>query len=305
MRDLPGEKIIERSMILLGISEAFHLLALFGGFSISFCIKAALPVWAAALVLFFVYDFKKSRKKEKADSTPEFLEVFRQCPGYVAAFFLLVVFQIVFFLFMHVPVLTGDITGETVQTFLTEDAVYTVNPMTGMPFTSGMPFRIKILGLPFCYTVLCRLFSCPAPYMVYRIIPMLTLIGTYIVYGLWARFLFPKNYKNQMTFLLIVALIFQFGCYGTSTDSSYLLFGGWQGEAVRACILLPYALLCLLKKRYRGVVACILTEACIVWTFYGAGYVLLMTAIVAVIRFVDRRYRRKLMKRFKKEGQGV
>lgn len=305
MQDMLGEKLIERSIILFGIAQVLHLAALFGGLSVSLCAKAALPLWIAALVFFFVSDFRKRRQNNEDGSKSEVLSGIRKYPGYVLAFLFLVTLEIIFNCFMHAPLTTGDITGETVQTFLREDAVYTVNPMTGMPFTSGMPLRQKILGLPFLYTLLSRLTSCSSAYLIYRVIPMFTLIFAYIVYGLWARFLFPKNFKNQMIFLLFTAFVFQFGCYGSATDSSLLLFGGWRGETIRACILLPYALLCLMKKRYRGVVLCILAEACMVWTLYGAGYVLLMAAIVTLIRFFGQKYRQRLMQKFKKGAPGV
>ena len=174
--------------------------------------------------------------------------------------------------------------------------------MTGSAFTQGMPARLKILGLPAFYALICRLTGCPAVYTVYRIMPLVTFLLAYVVYGLWARFLFPKDYKKQITFLLVIALLFQFGCYGTVSDGARLFAAGWRGETIRALILLPYALLCLMKKRKKGVLLCILAEACMVWTLYGAGLVLLMTVIVEVIRYVDNRRHMLLRQNFKKEG---
>lgn len=139
-------------------------------------------------------------------------------------------------------------------------------------------------------------------YTVYRIMPLVTFILAYVVYGLWSRFLFPKDYKKQITFLLVIALLFQFGCYGTVSDGARLFTAGWRGETIRALILLPYALLCLMKKRKKGVLLCILAEACMVWTLYGAGLVLLMTVIVEVIRYVNNRRHMLLRQNFKKEG---
>ncbi len=40
---------------------------------------------------------------------------------------------------------------------------------------------------------------------------------------------------------------------------------------IRAAVLLPYLLSCLMDRKYTGVILCILAEACIVWTLYGAG----------------------------------
>lgn len=73
---------------------------------------------------------------------------FRKFPYRTLLFYLIAVLQTVWFLMLQTPEISGDITGETVQTFLAENAVYNVNPMTGSAFTQGMPARFKILGLP-------------------------------------------------------------------------------------------------------------------------------------------------------------
>lgn len=305
-QETAGEKLIERSIYIFGIAEALHLAGLFQHVPLSSLAGMALPAWLTLLVFFAGKDMldKKKKKKQGAETETGGLAGFRKFPYRTLLFYLIVLLQAVWFLMLQTPEISGDITGETVQTFLTEDAIYTVNPMTGSAFTEGMPARFQVLGLPTFYALLCRLTGCPAVYMVYRILPVVTLILTYVVYGLWARFLFPKDDKKQMTFLLVVAFLFQFGCYGTVTDGARLLTAGWQGETIRALVLLPYALLCLRKKRWRGVILCILAEACMVWTFYGAGFVLLMTILVGAIRLAGHRRHRLLRQNFKKEGKG-
>lgn len=303
-QELAGEKLIERSIYIFGIAEALHLAGLFKHVPLSTLAGIALPAWLAAAVLFTVKDMLDKKKKKKQGTETESGDPagFRKFPYRTLLFCLIVVLQAVWFLMLQTPEISGDITGETVQTFLTENAVYTVNPMTGSAFTQGMPARLKILGLPAFYALICRLTGYPAVYTVYRIMPLVTFLLAYVVYGLWARFLFPKDYKKQITFLLVIALLFQFGCYGTVSDGARLFAAGWRGETIRALILLPYALLCLMKKRKKGVLLCILAEACMVWTLYGAGLVLLMTVIVEVIRYVDNRRHMLLRQNFKKEG---
>lgn len=56
------------------------------------------------------------------------------------------------------------------------------------------------------------------------------------------------------------------------------------------------------EETEKGVLLCILAEACMVWTLYGAGLVLLMTVIVEVIRYVNNRRHMLLRQNFKKEG---
>lgn len=304
-QELASEKLIERSIYIFGIAEALHLAGLFKHVPVSSLAGIALPAWLAAVVLFAVKDMldkKKKKKQQGAETEPGSWKNFQKFPYRTLLFYLIAVLQTVWFLMLQTPEISGDITGETVQTFLAENAVYNVNPMTGSAFTQGMPARFKILGLPTFYALFCRLTGCPAVYTVYRIMPLVTFILAYVVYGLWARFLFPKDYKKQITFLLVIALLFQFGCYGTVSDGARLFTAGWRGETIRALILLPYALLCLMKKRKKGVLLCILAEACMVWTLYGVGLVLLMTVIVEVIRYVNNRRHMLLRQNFKKEG---
>ena len=49
-------------------------------------------------------------------------------------------------------------------------------------------------------------------------------------------------------------------------------------------VVLMYLIACLMEKKYFGAVLCILAEACIVWTLYGAGVCLLITAAWVVLR---------------------
>lgn len=67
--------------------------------------------------------------------------------------------------------LTGDMTVETVNTFLRENAVYTVNPLTGTAYSMGMSFRLKILCLPTLYGAISRFTGMAPTDVVYRLIP--------------------------------------------------------------------------------------------------------------------------------------
>lgn len=55
---------------------------------------------------------------------------------------------------------------------------------------------------------------------------------------------------------------------------------------IRAAVLLPYLLACLLERKYLGAVLCILAEACMVWTLYGAGVCLLVTVAWVALRWL-------------------
>lgn len=77
----------------------------------------------------------------------------------------------------------GDMTLETVNTFLKENSIYTVDPLTGEPYTQGMSFRLKLLCLPTLYGTISRWSGMAPETVVYRLIPCLTLCMGYLAYG--------------------------------------------------------------------------------------------------------------------------
>ena len=88
--------------------------------------------------------------------------------------------------------LTGDMTVETVNTFLRENAVYTVNPLTGTAYSMGMSLRLKILCLPTLYGAISRFTGMAPVDVVYRLLPCITLLLSYVAYGSLGKALFRK-----------------------------------------------------------------------------------------------------------------
>lgn len=292
MQKTTSEKLIEGSLIVIGLAEAAHLAALFLKLPLQTCAWIMAVLFILALVAAVcpwvirrITQSKRDKEKEEAGGKRLF-KLFRLYPVLFVIIGALILFQLIWNYRMQVPYTAGDITVETVQTMLASDGIYTVNPMTGQAFTAGMPLRLQILVLPTLYAVLCRFTGIPAPLMCYGIIPCIVLLLSYLVYGRWAAYLFPKEGKKQALFLLFVALVYQLGCYNGAMDGFHLFFGGYRGTAVRAGIILPYALLCTLQKKWKGVILCLLAEICVVWTFYGAGYTAAIVGIVLGIRLV-------------------
>lgn len=73
---------------------------------------------------------------------------------------------------------------------------------------------------------------------------------------------------------------------------------------IRALVLLPYLLSCLMDRRYMGVILCILAEACMVWTLYGAGVCLLVTVAWLVLGTLVSRFRKRWKKRKMTDAHG-
>lgn len=304
MQKTISEMLIEGSLIAIGLAEAAHLTALFLKLPFHVCAWMMAVLFFAALMAAgipcLIRQIRKKPHRSMADGESglqRFFKLFRLYPVLFVIIGALLLFQFIWNYGMQLPYTTGDITVETVQTMLASDGIYTVNPMTGQAFTTGMPLRLKILMLPTLYAAFCSFTGIPARIVCYGMIPAVVLFLSYLVYGRWAAYLFPKEGKKQALFLLFVALVYQFGCYSGAMDGFTLFFCGYRGEAIRVGILLPYALLCSLQKKWKSVILCLLAEICVVWTFYGLGFAAAAAGIVYITRLVQKRmprlYRKK------------
>lgn len=286
-----AEKIIIGSILALGLAEVAHLAALFLDLSFSACaVIMVLLFWGGILVAGIrLFWLRRGRKDVKpAGKSAEGVSVYtllRVYPVWTMVFIGVVLFQIIWNFWMHTPYIAQDITGETVQTMLSTDTIYKMNPLTGQVFSAGMPMRLKILVIPTLCGAVCKWTGLHAVTVCYRIMPMIVLLLSYLVYNRLAVYFFPKEGKKQLWFMIFVALVYQFGCYSQVADGFLLFFKGGQGDTFRACVLLPFALLCCLKSEWKKVALCLLAEVCVVWTFYGLGYVALTVCVVCIIRF--------------------
>lgn len=189
-------------------------------------------------------------------------------------------------------------TVETVGSFLTTDAIYQVNPMTGQPYTQGIPSRLKILCLPTLYGSLCKWTGLSPGAVIWKGIPVAVLCSCYVAFGQLAHSLFPENGVSgqrvkRITFMTIVSLLLWAGTYQNGMDGFNLLCSGWRGVTIRNVVLFPWLMSLCLRRNYRLTVLCILAEACMVWTLYGCGVCMFVTAGMAVLQSFCRRFRGK------------
>lgn len=289
MKKTIPEKIIEGAMIIIGLAEAAHLSSLVLKLPFSVCSKVMAVLFLCAVIVLFVWHFAFKGKKSEgkvARGGVGLLRLVQVYPFLFIAIGFFIVLQIVWNYWMHVPYVTGDMTGEIVQTMLTSDSIYTINPLTGEAFGEGIPTRLKILCLPTLYATICKLTGVSSVLLIYSVVPTVVLIISYLVYSRWAVYLFPQEGKKQAIFMLFVVLVYQFGCYTAAMDSFTVFFAGYTGVAIRACVILPYALLCCLQKNWKSVILCLLAEVCVVWTQYGLGYTVIVVVVVLLLKLV-------------------
>lgn len=280
----PGEILPAGFCVLIGVAQVFHLAAVFLGWSVS---RTAL-LWVAvlsALTVVGVIVLMISRSRQASTKGSRSVGAWKMSEQLLAgAFVLSVVFQIIMIMTGDKSCDTGDMTLEMVRTNLAQDQIYSINPLTGHPYTAGVPIRIKILCLPSLYTFICRLTGLDAELVVCRLVPVTVLAVSYFAYSVLGKILFGSDRTGRLLMLLVISVLFWCGDYMDVMDGFLLLHSGYRGVSVRNGILFPFTLAMCLKKKWKVSVLAILAEACIVWTLYGLGACVL---VVVVMLFID------------------
>ena len=208
-----------------------------------------------------------------------------------AVVMVLALWQILFVLIGKNSYRRGDMTVETIRSFLQTNGIYQVNPLTGGTYEGGIPSRLKILCLPTMYAAMCRVFHMNPQMLAWQVIPVLTLGCCYSAYFSLAKSLFPGDRRKALWFLVAVALLVWVGSYAYGMEGFGLLYAGWRGVTLRNAVLIPWAFSLCLRKKYLWALLCVAAEACIVWTLYGLGACLPVIIGMAVIRFCLERVR--------------
>lgn len=272
---------------LIGVAAVAHVASVFLHFTVK---QMAIILWggtlflcAASLVYFILAQRKREKKSQFSVAEPSGTAAQLM----IGALVLSVIFQIIIIMTEDVSYRDGDMTIETVQTFLTQNGIYQSNPLTGQPYVGGIPLRLKILCLPGLYASVCSLTGIDVGQFVGGMWPVVVLLGSYMAYGSLAKVLFPKDKIARLLMLLLVSGLFWMGDYMLTMDGFQLLHCGYRGTAIRNGILVPFTLCMCLKRKWAGAVLAILAEACIVWTLYGLGVCFFVTVLMLLVQLVS------------------
>ena len=145
-----SDLLIRGCLIIIGLTEVAHLAGCLLGWSF-LAVTELLLAEIAVAVLAWILSGLIAHKKAIAVSAiavkpaPENSKTSgrQQILTVVLAFFILL--QVLWILTGGRVWTDGDMTLETVNTFLKENSIYTVDPLTGEPYTQGMSFRLKLL----------------------------------------------------------------------------------------------------------------------------------------------------------------
>lgn len=294
-----ADRLIVGLTVMVGTAEAAHLAAVFLSYTFTdavklFMLAIAMLAAAALAVWLWLHGVLESGRADRTRNRKNRRSGIRGCaagqsPGWSGAectpflmgaalvFTLLVLYQIVTITSGDRVYLGGDMTVETVESFLATDGVYQVNPLTGQVYEAGVPQRIRILCLPTLYGMLCRMSGQPGAELVWRQAPLFVLLLSYMAYWTLARTFFAgeKDREKRLLFMVLVAVVFCVGDYLYGMDGFGLLCCGYRGVTIRNGVLLPFTVSLVLRHRWKPVILCILAEACLVWTLYGMGACLL------------------------------
>lgn len=276
-------------LAMIGAAEVAQLCGVFLHWPFSRCVPVfgvtfMLSVSALCGMLFFM-----GRKQEKTARVREKLSGREKLFAGLAV--VLFLSQAGFILCGSEAYVQGDMTVETVGSFLQTDAFYQVNPITGTAYREGIPTRLEILCLPTLYGTLCRITGLSPAYLIRRIIPVVSLCLSYLAYLSLAKTFFGETREKRLLFLTAVAALVWIGSYRYGVDGFGLLYSGWRGVTLRNTVLLPFLLSLALRKRYVLAFGCLMAEACIVWTFYGLGACAALLCGVLLCGVLRRRFR--------------
>lgn len=287
-----GDYLLAGGFVIVGLAEAAHLSAVFLGRTFSDCTVIWLALQAALLVAAVGHGIVRRCRGGVAEKTSKrFWAKFRLADWVLCILLVCVIAsQLAFIFAVDGGYRQGDMTVETVNSFLETNEVYSVNPMTGRPYTGGIPLRLKILCLPALYGSICRITGLSSQIVVWKLAPLLTLFSCYLAYSVLARSLFPDNGKKRVCFLTAVALLLWAENYMFCMDGFGVLSCGFRGVVIRNAVLLPWLFSLLIRKKWIAALLCIFAEACMVWTLYGLGVCAAVTVGMAAAGFAVKVY---------------
>ena len=272
----------------IGISEVVHVAGYVLDWSLQKCIRlwviSLFVVVALAVVLFCL------RIKGQYGNRIALCKGYRIKKTAIPFAFLGIVLLQMLFIYCTQPLLTeGDITLETVQSFLAEDGIYRVLPLTGQVSETGVPLRYGILCLPTLYAMLGSIFKIDAELLVCHIIPVamagIAYMSSYYLSGVLFG---TKAFQKRFLFVLTLSVIFLFTDTGIFSNGYSILHSGYLGTSIRNLILIPYLFGAVLEKRWWKAILCVLAEACITWTLWGMGVCVVVLVGMFLLSCVER-----------------
>ena len=300
------DRLLAGIPVLVGLAEGAHLGALARGQSVLafqkyFCLLLGGAVLISGGILMVLKPAGRgedAKKTEQGGNNKKTLQGCIRVLGKTELFLmigvvLLFVTQLLLVLLRTEIYQDRDLTLETVMSFLSSGRIYEINPVTGFPYESGLPLRLKILCLPTLYAALSTLPGVTAEGATWHFVPALMLTFSYLAYASLGRTLFPKERNKRLLFLLVFGVLIFAGDYLFGMEGFGLLHLGFHGTTLRGAVLLPWLFSLCLRKKWKLGVCVAAAEACVVWTLYGLGASVFILGSFWARNFVGRVWNRR------------
>ncbi len=271
--------------VILGCAEAAHLITLITDRSLQTYTQLCGIFVAAGMLVYVGILCWMHRKWPK----PERINLERKVLWQGVLFAALTVLTLVHFLQGYVPDLQDAVYDITIGN-VESGRIMEVHPFLGQAGGSGMPLRMKILGLSSLYSSLITI-SQQSIYMIMcKMVPIVIWCCTMLVYQAFGEKLFPHNREKRWLFLSMIALFLLITSKSTGLAGYRVFFAGFSGETIRGVLLMPYALYVSWQRKWLLAVLSIVVEACLVWTTWGIGYcTVIVVCMLLVHLWADRR----------------
>lgn len=128
----------------------------------------------------------------------------------------------------------------TATTSVSTNTLFQFNPYSGDAY-SAFPSRYVLSPFPLLIAMISKLSGFHTLIFAHTILPLLLLPLSYAVFTLFGDEIFKKDRQKTAYFMLFVSVIQMFAFTSTHTQGTVLLLRIWQGKAVLASILLPFA----------------------------------------------------------------
>ena len=186
----------------------------------------------------------------------------------------------------------GDEILETTVSFMNGERMFSLDPLTGLPYREGVPMKHMMLCLPGLYAVLSDAFSTRPSLVVLHIMPCFWFVSGLFAFISLSGSVFrdDKDALMKRSLLVIAAVAFVFATDTVFYAQGYsVLSAMWTGNAIRCWVLIPFMLYLLFEKKYIFALMPVLCEAFICRTSFGIGFCAFIYAGYILIMLIGRR----------------
>ena len=164
------------------------------------------------------------------------------------------------------PSFANDDTWEFVATSVAKGSVYEYSAMTGKLMENGLPIFNKILAMPLLYVVLADFFGISVNVSAGILVPAIVFVlNLAIVYKIGKELLVSNLHYFMILYMLILMSGTYLPSFGLPVTLGYtVLREGYCGFAVAYGVVIPAAVLLLLKKKYFWAVAALVPSVTLI-----------------------------------------